>query len=60
MALADDRRTVASWKGRWPSAMEVIDHAGAVQAAVHGGRDEAGKLACHALDDVDVDLHGRF
>jgi hypothetical protein len=27
---------------------------------VHGGRDEAGKLACHALDDVDVELHDRF
>ena len=31
--------------GRLP--LEVIDHAGAIQAALHGGRDEARKLACH-------------
>ena len=40
--------------GRLP--LKVVEHARAIDAAMHGRRNEAGELAGDLLDDFDVDV----
>jgi hypothetical protein len=36
--------------------LKVVEHARAIDAAMHGRRNEAGELAGDLLDDFDVDV----